>query len=265
MSIVVTFAGRTPLPTAGSWYPIWSSRVQSSSPADLRPGQRLALALPADVDLRDPALFPGVPAPDGAFAEAAPAPGAGTRAGRVTGTGPQTLSFVAPPTEADRDLLLVVRDQGPGRAWTVTPFPVRGCSPRPCRGPCAQAGPSASSPAPSRTPANSSASTGSTGGGVRITMGSAGTVERCVIKDNVSRGLEAAPRPGEPRRAKPGGGISVRNADLTLTGTRFTGSITSDRPGGGIVPYADTEGKGTWAASRTCGRRSCGRSSASRR
>ncbi|MFI1808820.1 hypothetical protein ACH414_00610 [Streptomyces sp. NPDC020422] len=85
MSIVVTFAGRTPLPTAGSWYPIWSSRVQSSSPADLRPGQRLALALPADVDLRDPALFPGVPAPDGAFAEAAPAPGAGTRAGRSPG------------------------------------------------------------------------------------------------------------------------------------------------------------------------------------
>ncbi|MFI1808821.1 hypothetical protein ACH414_00615 [Streptomyces sp. NPDC020422] len=64
-----------------------------------------------------------------------------------------------------------------------------------------------------------------------------------MIKDNVSRGLEAAPRPGEPRRAKPGGGgISARNADLTLTGTRFTGNITSDRPGGGIVPYADTEG-----------------------
>ncbi|MER8041374.1 right-handed parallel beta-helix repeat-containing protein [Streptomyces sp. NPDC094032] len=84
---------------------------------------------------------------------------------------------------------------------------------------------------------------GSMGGGVRITMGSAGAFEQCVIKDNVSRGLEPAPRPGEPRRAKPGGGgISARNADLTLTGTRVTGNTTSDRPGGGIVHYADTEG-----------------------
>ncbi|MEU8617243.1 right-handed parallel beta-helix repeat-containing protein [Streptomyces sp. NPDC048623] len=85
--------------------------------------------------------------------------------------------------------------------------------------------------------------TGSMGGGIRLTMGSAGTFERCVIKNNVSRGLEAAPPPGQPRRAHPGGGgISARNADLTLTGTRITGNTTADRPGGGIVHYADTEG-----------------------
>ncbi|MFJ7068554.1 right-handed parallel beta-helix repeat-containing protein [Streptomyces sp. NPDC101115] len=85
--------------------------------------------------------------------------------------------------------------------------------------------------------------TGSMGGGVRLTMGSAGTFERCVIRNNVSRGLEAAPPPGQRRRAKPGGGgISARNADLTLTGTRVTGNTTSDRPGGGIVHYTDTEG-----------------------
>ncbi|MFI8521117.1 hypothetical protein ACIGEZ_25355 [Streptomyces sp. NPDC085481] len=84
---------------------------------------------------------------------------------------------------------------------------------------------------------------GSMGGGVRITMGSAGTFEQCVIRNNVARGLEAAPRPGERRKAKPGGGgISARNADLTLTGTRIEANTTSDRPGGGIVHYADTEG-----------------------
>lgn len=122
MSIVVTFAGRTPLPVAGSWYQIWSYRVQPSSPADLHPGQRVALALPADVDLRDPVLFPGVPALDGAFVEADPGSGRQYAGRTVTGTGPQTLSFVAPPTQADRDLLLVVRGQGPDRPWTVTPF-----------------------------------------------------------------------------------------------------------------------------------------------
>ncbi|MCX2184551.1 hypothetical protein KV205_29055 [Streptomyces sp. SKN60] len=120
MSIVVTFAGRTPLPTAGSWYQIWSYRVQPATPADLHPGQRVALALPADVDLRDPALFPGVPALDGAFVEADPGSGRQYAGRTVTGTGPVTISFVAPPTESERDLLLVVRD--PGRPWTVTSF-----------------------------------------------------------------------------------------------------------------------------------------------
>ncbi|GAA2769521.1 hypothetical protein [Streptomyces showdoensis] len=120
MSIVVTFAGRTPLPTAGSWYQIWSYRVQPSGPADLRPGQRIALALPSDVDLRDPALFPGVPALDGAFIEADPGSGRQYAGRTVTSTGPLVLSFVAPPTESDRDLLLVTRT--PGQPWTVTPF-----------------------------------------------------------------------------------------------------------------------------------------------
>ncbi|MEU6981732.1 hypothetical protein [Streptomyces sp. NPDC046371] len=128
MSIVVTFAGRTPLPTAGSWYQIWSYRVQPSGPADLRPGQRIALALPADVDLRDPALFPGVAALDGAFIEADPGSGRQYAGRSVTGTGALTLSFVAPPTESDRDLLLVTR--GPGQPWTVTPFGTTAGAPR---------------------------------------------------------------------------------------------------------------------------------------
>jgi hypothetical protein len=110
------------------------------------------------------------------------------------------------------------------------------------------------------------------GGGIRLTMGSAGVIADCVIDRNV-----CGTRPGVPmskgtpafsisvggvtfgRPAKPpvpvstpgGGGISVRNADLTLTGTQVgsaparggpAANLTSDHPGGGVLVYADTEG-----------------------
>lgn len=122
MALTVTFQGRTPLNTPGgvTSYVVWSYTVQPGSPADLRPGQRVAIALPADADVRDPALYPGVPALTGAFLESDVA---ATRqyAGRtVTSTGTQTIAFVAPAASTGRELFLVT--QTIGRAWTVTPY-----------------------------------------------------------------------------------------------------------------------------------------------
>ncbi|NSC24408.1 hypothetical protein FM076_25950 [Streptomyces albus subsp. chlorinus] len=122
MTLVVTFTGRTPLGTAGTGLPhqIWSYSVQPGFGSELRLGQRVALALPADADVRDPRLFPGVPALEGMFLE----PDGGlsrVHAGRVITTpGPQTLAVVAPPAQQARELFLVTRS---GSApWTVTPF-----------------------------------------------------------------------------------------------------------------------------------------------
>lgn len=71
MALTVTFQARTPLGTPGGTtsYVVWSYTVQPGSAADLRPGQRVAITLPADADVRDPALYPAVPALAGAFLE----------------------------------------------------------------------------------------------------------------------------------------------------------------------------------------------------
>lgn len=122
MALTVTFQGRTPLGTPGgaTSYVLWSYLVQPGSAADLRPGQRVAIALPADADVRDPALYPQVPALAGAFLEA-DVGAARQYAGRtVTSTGSQTIVFVAPAASAGRELFLVT--QALGRPWTVTPY-----------------------------------------------------------------------------------------------------------------------------------------------
>ncbi|MFD4632370.1 hypothetical protein ACFVYR_30510 [Streptomyces sp. NPDC058284] len=122
MALIVTFTGRTPLGTAGGGLPhqIWSYSVQPGIGADLRIGQRIALAVPADADVRDPRLFPGVAALEGMFVE----PDGGlsrTYTGRVITTpGTQTLAFVAPPAQQERELFLVTRTGS--TPWTVTPF-----------------------------------------------------------------------------------------------------------------------------------------------
>ncbi|MDX3383236.1 hypothetical protein PV682_17440 [Streptomyces niveiscabiei] len=122
MALVVSFTGRVPLtaPGAGSWLQVWSYTVQAG-PAELLPGQRVALALPADADVRDPALFPGVPALTGMFLETGDGAGRQYVGRAVSGTGAQTISFVAPQAQRSRELLLVTQSQ-PGRPWSVKPF-----------------------------------------------------------------------------------------------------------------------------------------------
>ncbi len=119
MALVVTFAGKAPL-GADSSLQVWSYTV-AGSPPDLIPGQRIAIALPADVDVRDPASYPAVPALRGMFLERSAAISR-QYAGRTIspGGGQQTIAFLAPPGQADRELF-VVTAQG-GRPWAVQPF-----------------------------------------------------------------------------------------------------------------------------------------------
>ncbi|WP_406346060.1 hypothetical protein [Streptomyces sp. NBC_00648] len=123
MTLVVTFTGRAPLATSGprTRYEVWNYTVQPGLPSDLAGMQRIALAIPAGVDVQDPKLFPDVPALNGAFLEH------DTNISRqyvgkvLSGLGAQTISFVAPPAQGDRELFLVGKGAG-GRTWAVVPF-----------------------------------------------------------------------------------------------------------------------------------------------
>ncbi|WP_336212255.1 hypothetical protein [Nonomuraea sp. LPB2021202275-12-8] len=112
MAIVVTFTGKTALPTGDTGFQLWSYRITPSPPGEIPAGQRIALGLPRDVDVRDPALFPSVPELAGTFLLRDPA---STRqyVGRVTGpAGAFTISFVAPAAESTAEILLVRAQSG---------------------------------------------------------------------------------------------------------------------------------------------------------
>jgi len=124
MSLTVTFTGRVPVTLSGpdAIYQVWTYTVQPSQATDLLATQRIALAIPADVDVQDPRRFPDVAALNGAFLERG---GSISRqyVGRVLtapATGAQKISFVAPAGQDDRELLLV-GDSGTHQ-WTVLPF-----------------------------------------------------------------------------------------------------------------------------------------------
>jgi hypothetical protein len=124
VSLTVTFTGRVPLTGTGpdAPYSVWTYSVQPSSPTDLLGSQRIALAIPTDVDVQDPRRFPDVPALAGAFLEhdsSISRQYAGkTLSGPATST--QTISFVAPADQADREVFLV--GGSTGHPWTVLPY-----------------------------------------------------------------------------------------------------------------------------------------------
>ncbi|MGK5637045.1 hypothetical protein ACSNOK_01800 [Streptomyces sp. URMC 126] len=123
MALVVTFTGRTPLASNGprARYELWSYTVQPTTPSDLAGTQRIALAIPAGVDVQDPRLFPDVPALAGAFLETDPNISRQYVGRPVSGLGAQTITFVAPPAQGDRELFLVGKGVA-ARSWTVVPF-----------------------------------------------------------------------------------------------------------------------------------------------
>jgi hypothetical protein len=124
VTLTVTFTGKTPLATSGpnAYYQIWTYTVQASPPSDLDPGQRIALALPTDIDVQDPRRFPDVPALGGAFLET-DATISRQYAGKTlsSSSNTQTISFVAPVNQSDREVFLVGASSA-GRPWTVLPF-----------------------------------------------------------------------------------------------------------------------------------------------
>jgi len=86
----------------------------------------------------------------------------------------------------------------------------------------------------------------SSGGGIRLSMGSAAEIKGCELTGNVA----IVNDPGNKLIAG-GGGLSVRNADISLSNTRIGPSsgnigpdsnVTSDHAGGGFAFQADTEG-----------------------
>jgi hypothetical protein len=86
----------------------------------------------------------------------------------------------------------------------------------------------------------------SSGGGIRLSMGSAAEIKGCELTGNT-----AIVNDPKNKLIAGGGGLSVRNADISLSNTRIgpsSGSIgpdsnvTSDHTGGGFAFQADTEG-----------------------
>lgn len=123
-SLVVTFAGRVPVATGGpdARYSVWSYTVQPGSSSDLAGVDRIALAIPADVDVQDPHRFPGVPSLAGAFLERDATISRQYAGKEVSGHGTQTISFVAPASQSDREVFLVGDGPGRSRPWAVIPF-----------------------------------------------------------------------------------------------------------------------------------------------
>jgi hypothetical protein len=86
----------------------------------------------------------------------------------------------------------------------------------------------------------------SSGGGVRLSMGSAGEITGCELTGNT-----AVVDDPSGKLIAGGGGLSARNVDLTLTDTRIGPStsgigtdsnVCSDHAGGGVAFQSDTEG-----------------------
>jgi hypothetical protein len=125
VALTVTFTGTTPV-TAGtsSHYQVWTYTVQASQPSEFNAGQRIALALPADIDVQDPRRYPDITALNGAFLDH-DAAASREYAGKVISSpgSAQTISFVAPAAQSSRELFLVGAT-GSGRPWTVLPFAV---------------------------------------------------------------------------------------------------------------------------------------------
>ena len=124
MSLLVTFTGKVPLADRGpdANYQVWTYTVQPSSPGELATLPRIALAVPSDIDVRDPRRYPDVAALSGAFLEH-DANLSRQYVGKVLNqpaTGPQTISFVAPVGQTDREVLLAAGASG--KPWTVLPY-----------------------------------------------------------------------------------------------------------------------------------------------
>jgi hypothetical protein len=124
MALQVVFQGKRPIPSSA--YSLWIYTVKGDVPSAIPVGQRIALAVPSNLDIQNPQKFPSVPELAGMFLQL---DAGSTRqyVGRVvTAAGPQTLTLVAPTAEAPAETLLVTR--ATGQSWVAAPFTADGPS-----------------------------------------------------------------------------------------------------------------------------------------
>ncbi|MFG1949386.1 hypothetical protein [Nonomuraea sp. NPDC048826] len=118
MAIVVTFTGRTVLPGSDSGLRIWSYKVEPSMPGEIPANSRIALGLPRDVDVRDPALYPGVTELQNTFLVRDPNATRQYVGREAHPAGALTISFVAPSSSSTSEVMLVKMPTG----QTMTPL-----------------------------------------------------------------------------------------------------------------------------------------------
>lgn len=122
MALAVSLIGKAalPAPHSGTFYQVWSYRVDPSGPGELPQGQRVALALPSELEIRDPDLYPEVPQLAGMFLQRQESNPRQYVGRMISGGGALTISFVAPAAATTREVFLV---RAPStQAWVSLPF-----------------------------------------------------------------------------------------------------------------------------------------------
>jgi len=121
MALVVSFVGTSsiPVPSSGTAYRVWSYRVDGTG-SDIPAGQRMALALPSEVNVVDPSAFPDVAALDGTFLWRDPVSGLHFVGRTATVPNSLTISFVAAARTSTGEVHLYKATSPAG--WTSVPF-----------------------------------------------------------------------------------------------------------------------------------------------
>jgi hypothetical protein len=127
MAISVTFQSRVDIPGTVA-YQVWSYQV-SGSGQELAKDLRVALALPVNIDVRQPSEYPGMPQLAGTFVERDQTSSRQYVGRTVVTAGSAVISFVAPSTPAESacEVLLVKAPSGQG--WVSQPFTTTGTTP----------------------------------------------------------------------------------------------------------------------------------------
>ncbi|TPH13673.1 hypothetical protein EGH10_09225, partial [Brevibacillus laterosporus] len=121
MALLVTFVGTSPIPTPGASasYKIWSYKIEGNG-QEISTGQRWALALPGNVNVQDPSLFPDVSELVGTFVTPDPSSGIQYIGRTASSTNSLTIAFVAPARTSSGKVLLY--KSTPGENWVSVAF-----------------------------------------------------------------------------------------------------------------------------------------------
>ncbi|WP_226799866.1 hypothetical protein [Bacillus thuringiensis] len=121
MALSVAFVGTSPIPTPGASasYKVWFYRIEGTG-SEISPGLRLALALPDNLNVQDPSLFPDVSELAGTFVTPNPELGIQYVGRTASSTGFLTIAFVAPARTSSGKVLLY--KSTPGEKWVSVPF-----------------------------------------------------------------------------------------------------------------------------------------------